>query len=58
MADLVALVPRVRPIGMLGRGLTWRALITELGIERMREFADGWSAWARDLLAALETGAR
>jgi Phosphotransferase enzyme family len=57
MADLVALVPRVRPIGMLGRALTWRALITELGLEQMHEFGDGWSGWARDLLADLEAGA-
>ena len=57
MAGLVSLVARVRPIGMLGRALTWRALITELGAEQMREFGDGWSGWARDLLAALEAGA-
>jgi hypothetical protein len=54
LGDLVDLLPRVRPIGMLTRGLTWRALITELGPDAMHEFGDGWSGWARDLLAALE----
>jgi hypothetical protein len=54
MTDLLALVARVRPLGMLGRGLTWRALITTIGGDRMREFGDGWSGWARDLLAVLE----
>jgi hypothetical protein len=55
MADLLELVDTVRPIGMLGRGLTWRALITSIGVEPMRPYGDGWSAWARDLLTALES---
>jgi hypothetical protein len=54
MPDLLDLVRLVRPIGMLGRGLTWRSLYTTIDAERMREFGDGWSAWARDLLAAME----
>jgi hypothetical protein len=54
MADLLALVSRIRPVGMLGRALTWRALISSIASPQMREFGDGWSGWARDLLAALE----
>jgi Phosphotransferase enzyme family len=55
MSELLDLVARVRPIGMLGRGLTWRALISTIDSDGMREFGDGWSAWARYLLAALES---
>ncbi len=55
MRELAEVATRVRPLGLLGRGLTWRTLITGIDDPGMHEFADGWSAYARELLAALDT---
>ncbi len=54
MPELLELTARSRPAGMLGRALTWRALITTIDAAEMHEFGDGWSGWARDLLLILE----
>jgi hypothetical protein len=52
--ELLGLVEGVRPLGLLGRGLTWRALVTGIDDPAMAEFADGWSAYARELLESLD----
>ncbi len=57
IGELEAVAVSVRPLGLLGRGLTWRALITGLDDPGMREHADGWSEYGRELLVALDAAA-
>lgn len=51
-AELEATARAVRPLGLLSRGLTWRALALGVDHPGMAEFADGWPEYARELLSA------
>ena len=53
-AELERLAAAVRPLGLLGRGLTWRALVAGVDDPGMAEFADGWPEYARELADALD----
>ena len=44
----------VRPLGLLGRGLTWRALLEGVDGPGMAQYSDTWPSYARELTAALD----
>jgi hypothetical protein len=55
-AELVELARAVRPLGLLGRGLTWRSLVAGVDDPALDDFADGWPGYARELLDAFRPG--
>ncbi len=54
LGELATVAAAVRPLGLLGRGLTWRALVLGVDDPGMAEFADGWPEYAREMLDALD----